>query len=182
MTHQACYDVLIIGSGASGLSLALSLADKLNVAVVSKAGLSESATLYAQGGVSAVMDQSDSIESHIHDTLNAGAGLCDVEVVSHIVKRGRERVEWLIEQGVPFSTHKTDKGNIEFHLTREGGHSNRRVVHAADATGRAIETTLVAQTNGRDDISVYENHMAIDLITHAKLGMNTRSLRRRLST
>ena len=171
MTHQSSYDVLIIGSGASGLSMALNLADKLKVAVVSKASLAEGATLYAQGGVSAVMDQSDSIESHIQDTLNAGAGLCDEEVVAHIVKRGRERIEWLIDQGVPFSTHLSDDGNVEFHLTREGGHSNRRVVHAADATGRAIETTLVSQTGKRDDIAVYEHHMAIDLITHAKLGI-----------
>jgi L-aspartate oxidase len=170
MTHQSDYDVLIIGSGASGLSLALSLADKLKVAVVSKASISEGATLYAQGGVSAVMDQSDSLESHIQDTLNAGAGLCHRDVVSHIVTRGRERVEWLIEQGVPFTTHETTDGNMEFHLTREGGHSNRRVVHAADATGRAIETALVDQTQKRDDIAVFEHHMAIDLITHSKLG------------
>ena len=171
MTHQSCYDVLIIGSGASGLSLALSLADRLKVAVVSKASLKESATLYAQGGVSAVMDQSDSIESHIQDTLNAGAGLCDTDVVSHIVKRGRERVEWLIKQGVPFTTKISEDGNVEFHLTREGGHSNRRVVHAADATGRAIETALVQQTDSRGDIDVFEHHMAIDLVTHAKLGI-----------
>ncbi|MGR8949313.1 MAG: L-aspartate oxidase [Gammaproteobacteria bacterium] len=171
MTHQSSYDALIIGSGASGLSLALSLADKLKVAVVSKASISEGATLYAQGGVSAVMDQTDSIESHIQDTLNAGAGLCHEDVVTHIVKRGRERVEWLIDQGVPFTTHETADGSVEFHLTREGGHSNRRVVHAADATGRAIENTLVDQTLQRDGIAVFENHMAIDLITHAKLGI-----------
>ncbi|MEM7467858.1 MAG: L-aspartate oxidase [Pseudomonadota bacterium] len=171
MTHQPSFDVLIIGSGASGLSLALSLADKLSVAVVSKAAIGEGATMYAQGGVSAVMDQTDSIDSHISDTLNAGAGLCDPDVVRHIVMRGRERVEWLIEQGVPFTTHQTTDGGVEFHLTREGGHSNRRVVHAADATGRAIESTLVAQTERRDDIKVFEHHMAIDLITHAKLGI-----------
>ena len=171
MTHQSCYDVLIIGSGAAGLSMALNLAGRLKVAVVSKSSIDEGATLYAQGGVSAVMDQADSIESHIQDTLNAGVGLCDEDVVTHIVKRGRERVEWLIEQGVPFTTQQTAQGNIEFHLTREGGHSNRRVVHAADATGRAIETALVAQTHKRADIEVFEHHMAIDLITHAKLGV-----------
>ena len=119
MTHPTEYDVLIIGSGASGLSLALSLADTLNVAVVSKAAIHEGATLYAQGGVSAVMDQTDSIDSHITDTLDAGAGLCHRDVVSHIVTRGRERVEWLIEQGVPFTTHESKDGNMEFHLTRE---------------------------------------------------------------
>lgn len=170
MTHQSDYDVLIIGSGASGLSLALSLADKLKVAVVSKATIDEGATLYAQGGVSAVMDQADSVDSHIQDTLNAGAGLCHQDVVTHIVKRGRERIEWLIEQGVPFTTHESDSGNLEFHLTREGGHSNRRVVHAADATGRAIETALVEKAHQRNDIAIFEHHMAIDLITHAKLG------------
>ncbi len=85
--------------------------------------------------------------------------------------RGRERVEWLIEQGVPFTTHESKDGNMEFHLTREGGHSNRRGVHAADATGGAIVAALVDQAERRDDIAIYEDHMAIDLITHAKLGL-----------
>ncbi len=165
------FDVLIIGSGASGLSMALTLADGMKVAVVAKSAIEESATLYAQGGVSAVMDQGDSIESHVADTLAVGGGLCNPEVVEFIVQRGRERIEWLIKQGVPFTTHQTPDGNVDFHLTQEGGHSRRRVVHAADATGRAIETTLVERVHAHPDITVYEHHMAVDLVTLGKLGL-----------
>lgn len=164
------FDTLIIGSGASGLSLALSLAGRLSVAVISKASLQESATLYAQGGVSAVIDQADSIESHVADTIGVGGGLCDPAVVEYIVQRGRERIEWLIEQGVPFSTHENDAGSIDFHLTKEGGHSRRRVVHAADATGHAIETTLLRQIQAHENITLLERHMAVDLISLGKLG------------
>ena len=171
MTEPLNFDVLIIGSGASGLSLALTLADQANVAVVSKAAIEESATLYAQGGVSAVVDQADSIESHVADTLNAGAGLCNAEVVEFIVQRGRDRIQWLIDKGVPFTTHQTQDGTIDFHLTREGGHSRRRVVHAADATGRAIETTLIEQVRAHPGITIFERHMAVDLITLGKLGI-----------
>jgi len=165
------FDVLIIGSGASGLSMALELADHVNVAVVAKADIEESATLYAQGGVSAVIDQADSVESHVNDTIGVGGGLCHPDVVEFIVQRGRERIEWLIDQGVPFTTHETADGNIDFHLTQEGGHSRRRVVHAADATGRAIETTLVERARAHPDITLYERHMAVDLVTHGKLGL-----------
>lgn len=165
------FDVLIIGSGASGLSMALTLANDMKVAVVAKSAIEESATLYAQGGVSAVMDQGDSIESHVADTLAVGGGLCNPEVVEFIVQRGRERIEWLIDQGVPFTTHQTPEGNVDFHLTQEGGHSRRRVVHAADATGRAIETTLVERVRAHPDITVYEHHMAVDMVTFGKLGL-----------
>ena len=164
------FDVLIIGSGAAGLSLALSLAAELKIALVSKSEISESATLYAQGGISAVIDQADSFESHLADTLEAGAGLCRRDVVDFIVRRGRERIDWLIEQGVPFTTTESTDGGVEFHLTREGGHSRRRVVHAADATGRAIESTLVAQVRKHPEIHVFERHMAVDLVTLGKLG------------
>ena len=101
MNNLTEFDTLIIGSGAAGLTLALSLAAELNVAVISKAALQESATLYAQGGVSAVIDQGDSIESHVADTIGAGGGLCNADVVEFIVRQGRERIEWLIKQGVP---------------------------------------------------------------------------------
>lgn len=151
--------------------MALTLADGMKVAVVAKSAIEESATLYAQGGVSAVMDQGDSIESHVADTLAVGGGLCNPEVVEFIVQRGRERIEWLIEQGVPFTTHQTPEGNVDFHLTQEGGHSRRRVVHAADATGRAIETTLVERARAHPDITVFEHHMAVDLVTLGKLGL-----------
>ncbi|MEQ8230786.1 MAG: L-aspartate oxidase [Gammaproteobacteria bacterium] len=163
-------DVMIVGSGASGLSLALALAGDLRVVVLSKATLTESATWYAQGGVSAVMDHADSIESHIEDTLAAGAGLCRADVVEYIVRHGRARIEWLIEQGVPFDTRTSRSGVVEFHLTREGGHSHRRVVHSADATGRAIEQTLVERVREHPNITVLEHHMALDLVTTGKLG------------
>lgn len=171
MNEPAEFDALIIGSGASGLSLALALADHIKVAIVSKSALEESATLYAQGGVSAVIDQTDSVESHVADTLDAGAGLCHPDVAKFIVQRGRERVDWLIEQGVPFTTHQSDDGSVDFHLTREGGHSRRRVVHAADATGRAIETTLIDRIRDHPRVSIFERHMAVDLVTLGKLGL-----------
>ena len=168
--HQDRYDVVIVGSGAAGLSLALALAKHTRVAVLSKGTISECATYYAQGGISAVMDHADSVESHIEDTVGAGAGLCHRNTVEYIVKRGRERVEWLIDQGVPFSTRVSRSGVVEFHLTREGGHSRRRVVHAADATGRAIEQTLIERVVEDAHIDLYERHMAIDLVSTGKLG------------
>jgi L-aspartate oxidase len=171
MNQSTEFDTLIIGSGASGLSLALALGEQLKVAIVSKAALQESATLYAQGGVSAVIDQADSIESHVTDTIAVGGGLCNPEIVEFIVKRGRERIEWLIKQGVPFTTHEDDAGNIDFHLTQEGGHSRRRVVHAADATGRAIEMALIDRVREHSSITVFERHMAVDVITTGKLGV-----------
>ena len=162
---------MVIGSGAAGLSLALTLAARNHrVVVLSKNEASESATLYAQGGVSAVMDHADSIESHIEDTLIAGAGLCRRDAVEFLVRHGRERIEWLIAQGVPFTTRTSKSGAVEAHLTREGGHSHRRVVHAADATGRAIETTLLERVRGNPNITLLERHMAIDLVSSGKLG------------
>lgn len=169
MTHQ--YDVLVIGSGASGLSVALQLAQGARVALLSKGPLQEGATLYAQGGISAVLDSCDSIESHVQDTLTAGAGLCDLEAVRYVVERGRESVQWLIEQGVAFTRAEPKVGGIEYHLTREGGHSHRRIIHAADATGRAIENTLEDRVRAHPSIDVFEHHLAIDLITAAKFGL-----------
>ncbi len=166
--HSA--DVLIIGSGAAGLSLALRLAPSARVHLVSKGILRESASLYAQGGISAVLHKDDSIASHVEDTLRTGAGLCDPDIVRYTVERGREAVEWLIARGVPFTKERQPDGGNEYHLTQEGGHSHRRVIHAADATGRAIETTLEAQVRAHPNIGLFENHIAIDLITAAKLG------------
>jgi L-aspartate oxidase len=159
------YDVMIIGSGAAGLSVALALPTELYVVLVSKSSIDESATFYAQGGISAVMDHADTTDAHIADTLVAGAGLCNIEAVTNIVSDGRGRIEWLIEQGVPFSTRTSKSGVKEFHLTQEGGHSHRRVVHAADATGAALERTLVKKVKERPNVTLLESHAAIDLIT-----------------
>lgn len=173
MTQQADIDVLIIGSGAAGLSLALELADHAKVTMLSKAALESGCTKYAQGGISAVLGEDDSFQSHIEDTINAGAGLCDPEVVKFTVSQGPERIAWLIEQGLLFTQAADSKGNINYHLTREGGHSHRRVIHAEDATGRAITSTLSAKVNVHPNIRILEHHIAIDLITGPKLGLST---------
>ena len=164
------YDIVIIGGGAAGLTLALNLADSARVAVVTKGPLKEGATLYAQGGISAVLDENDSHDAHIKDTLLAGAGLCDEEVVRYTVSQGRDSIQWLIDCGVPFTQETRPDGTIDYHLTREGGHSHRRVIHAADATGRAVETTLVGKVRQHPNIDIHEHHIAIDLITEQKLG------------
>jgi len=170
MNDPRPYDVLIIGSGAAGLSLALALAKRYAVVVLTKTEISETASFYAQGGVSAVFDHADSVESHIADTLRVGAGLCDPKAVDYIVRHGRNRIEWLSGQGVTFSKRVSRSGNEELHLTREGGHSHRRVVHSADQTGRAIQQTLVKRVTEEPNITVLERHMAIDLVNSGKLG------------
>ncbi|TXH04935.1 MAG: L-aspartate oxidase [Nevskiaceae bacterium] len=158
-------EVLILGSGAAGLSLALRLAQQGHaVAVVSKSSLSSGSTLWAQGGISAVLDADDSLENHVHDTLVAGAGLCDERAVRYTVERGPACIRWLIEQGVVFTQEEGDLRGSHLHLTREGGHSHRRVVHAADATGRAVETTLASLAEAHPNIQVRENCVAVDLI------------------
>ncbi len=170
-THD--YDVLIIGSGAAGLTTALRLArarPRLRLAVLSKGPLSEGSTLYAQGGISAVMGPPDSLAAHVEDTLRTGAGLCDEETVRFTVAHAREAIQWLIDQGVPFSRQRGEDGTEGFHLTREGGHSHRRVLHAADATGRALEHTLEAQIRAQENVDLFERHIAVDLITTRKLG------------
>ena len=158
-------DILIIGSGAAGLSLALRLADVARVVVLAKGPLSEGSTYYAQGGVSAVLDAGDSIESHLQDTLIAGAGLCHADAVRLTVEHGREVIEWLSARGVPFTREPTTDGHVDYHLTREGGHSHRRVAHVADATGRAIQTTLEARAREHPNITLLDQYIAVDLIT-----------------
>ncbi|MDO9371988.1 MAG: L-aspartate oxidase [Gammaproteobacteria bacterium] len=167
-SHSA--DVLVIGSGIAGLSLALRLAPHARIAVVTKGPLKEGATFYAQGGISAVLDKSDSIASHIEDTLNTGAGLCNPDIVRFTVERGRECIQWLVDQGVAFTRETRADGTNDYHLTQEGGHSHRRVIHAADATGRAVETTLEQLVRRHPNITLFEQHIAVDLITAAKLG------------
>ena len=162
-TKQRHSDVLIIGSGASGLSLALQLAGHAQVTVISKAELKEGATLYAQGGVSTVLHARDSLEAHITDTFEAGCGLCDPEVVRFVVENGRSSIDWLVELGVNF-TRFPDSSGPEYHLHQEGGHSHRRILHAADATGRAIEDTLESRTRAHENTELFEFHTALDLI------------------
>ena len=169
---QLQYDVLIIGSGAAGLSMALRLADQAHIALITKTILTESSTLYAQGGISVVLDKHDSIESHIADTVNTGAGLCDEAVVTFTVNHARSSIQWLIDHGVPFSREQQADGSSDYHLTREGGHSHRRILHSADATGRAIEKTLAQQVRDHPNIDIFENHIAIDLITGKKVGLS----------
>jgi len=164
-------DVLIIGSGAAGLSLALRLAAHYDVLVLSKAQVSEGSTFYAQGGIAAVFDETDSIESHVEDTLIAGAGLCDCEAVSFVASNARHCVQWLIDHGVAFDRDPLAAGDMPYHLTREGGHSHRRILHSADATGRAVETTLVSQALSHPRIRILERANAVDLILSDKLGL-----------
>ncbi|MEM7207077.1 MAG: L-aspartate oxidase [Pseudomonadota bacterium] len=171
MTDNLNYDVLIFGSGAAGLTLALNLAQERKVAVLTKSDLQECSTYYAQGGISAVLDGDDSFESHIEDTLDAGAGLCDPDVVRFTVERGPGSIEWLQRLGVDFSEWFNADGQRKPHLTREGGHSHRRVIHAEDATGRVVENTLITQARAHSNITLLEHRVAVDLITerrHAK--------------
>lgn len=170
-TPDLSCDVLIVGSGAAGLSLALRLAEHSSVIVLSKGPISEGSTFYAQGGIAAVFDETDSIESHVEDTLIAGAGLCDRHAVSFVASNARSCVQWLIDQGVLFDTEVQANGEASYHLTREGGHSHRRILHAADATGKAVETTLVGKALSHPNIRVLERSNAVDLIVSDKIGL-----------
>lgn len=165
-------DVLVIGSGAAGLSLALRLARNHSVIVLSKGPISEGSTLYAQGGIAAVFDQTDSISAHVEDTLIAGAGIVDRHAAEFVASNARPCVQWLIDQGVLFDTHVQPNGEEGYHLTREGGHSHRRILHAADATGKAVETTLVSQALSHPNIRVLERSNAVDLIVSDRVGLS----------
>lgn len=161
-------DVLIIGSGAAGLTLAHHLASHAKVAVLSKNAINEGATWFAQGGIAAVLDDEDSVEAHVADTLAAGAGLCHEDAVRFTVERSREAIRWLVDQGVNF-TRENDTG--DFHLTREGGHSHRRIIHSADATGQAVHSTLIDKVQALPNVTIYEHHVAVNLITQADPGV-----------
>ena len=170
LPEHSC-DVLIIGSGAAGLSLALRLADQHQVIVLSKGPVTEGSTFYAQGGIAAVFDETDSIDSHVEDTLIAGAGICDRHAVEFVASNARSCVQWLIDQGVLFDTHIQPNGEESYHLTREGGHSHRRILHAADATGREVQSTLVSKAQNHPNIRVLERSNAVDLIVSDKIGL-----------
>ena len=164
-TQMLLCDVLIIGSGLAGLTSALKLADHKKVLIVSKREILDSSSQWAQGGVAAVMSNEDSIESHVKDTEFVGGGLTDPKVASFVASHGKEAIQWLNDLHVPFSRDDTTH---QFHLTKEGGHSHRRVVHAKDATGRAIQATLSEQVKSHANITILENHIAVDLITEKK--------------
>ena len=163
-------DVLVIGSGLAGLSLALKVARHGRVLVVTKKGEAESNTQYAQGGIAAVFGAADSFRAHQRDTLKCGAGLCDPEVVRAVVEEGPERVSELASWGVPFS-----RGSRGFALGREGGHSRRRIVHAADFTGRAVENALLQKVRRDPRIRVIEDRLAVDLLLASRLAPRRRA-------
>ena len=163
------YDVVIVGSGLAGLSVALRLPQSFKIAIICKRTFWESSSNLAQGGIAAVLNPVlDSTAKHFEDTLTAGAGLCDEAATQYIVEHGGEAIDWLINQGVPFSRDASD--NSDYHLTREGGHSQRRIFHAADATGHVVQETLEKIIRNRPNIQLFENHCAVDLITSEKLG------------
>ena len=174
MSTHLQHDVLIIGSGGAGLAVALNLPSHLKVAVISKGDLDAGSTYWAQGGVAAVLAREDDVDSHVRDTLIAGAGLCREDAVRFTVEHSREAIQWLIDQGVPFTRERNDgdSSDFAFHLTREGGHSHRRIIHAADATGAAIFTTLLARARECPHIELLEQRVAIDLITERRLGLD----------
>jgi len=158
------FDVLIIGSGAAGNSLALQLPKNMSVGLISKTELHEGSTYYAQGGISAVLSKIDSIDQHVEDTMEAGAGLCKEEIVKSVAKDSKEIIEWLLDQGVKFTKNKPGSSN-QLHLTKEGGHTYPRVVHAADKTGKAIQESLIEKVRNQSNIELFTHHVAIDLIT-----------------
>lgn len=164
---QHAFDVLIIGSGLAGLTAALLLAPKHRVAVVTKRKLNDGSSAWAQGGMAAVLAEGDSVEQHVNDTLVAGAGLCDVPATRAVVEGAPEAITWLRTLGVAFSEDSEHPG--ELHLTREGGHSQRRIVHAADATGAAVQRTLIEKVRNTPGITLFEHHMLVDVITDRQL-------------
>src|SRR5687767_11984881 len=170
------FDFLVLGSGIAGLSFALKVAAQGRVAIITKKDRAESNTNYAQGGIAAVTSKEDSFELHVRDTLEAGGGLCKEDVVRTIVQEGPQRVAELIEIGMKFSERETPQRELD--LTKEGGHSKRRILHAKDVTGREIERALLAAIARDKNIEIFENHFAIDLITTEKLRVHQPSTNR----
>ncbi len=176
MIDSNTYDVLIIGSGGAGLSVALRVANQAKTLVISKVALTSGSTYHAQGGISAVLDADDSVESHIKDTLIAGAGLCNREAVEVTVMQGKQNIEWLKKQGVEFTVYQSKDGKESFHLNREGGHSHRRIVHSDDATGKEVSQTLVDKTRQHPNITVLEHHNVVDLVVEQKNNQSKRCI------
>jgi L-aspartate oxidase len=168
---MSAYDFIIIGTGAGGLSAALHAAQHGKVCVLTKRTSKDSNSAWAQGGIASVTSDRDSVEQHVSDTLIAGAGLCKEDAVRTIVSEGPSRIDDLLRLGVDFDQRESPDGHLEFDLTREGGHSRRRVLHHQDTTGKEIIDKLLAAVAAEPNIEVLENHFAIDLITTAKLGM-----------
>ncbi len=164
MSQQFTFDVVIIGSGTAGLAAALHLPTSAEVAILAKSPLEQASSHWAQGGISAVLDPEDSIDLHVRDTIEAGVGICDEPVVNFIAGNGAECIEWLAALGMPFTRDNPDVSDSNYHLTREGGHSRRRVVHAADTTGKALQQTLRAHVAERANIKLFYHHIAVDLI------------------
>lgn len=162
-THHN-YDVLVLGAGAAGLTAALKLAESAKVAVLCKSDTTRSSTYWAQGGIAAVLDENDTVEEHVQDTLIAGAGLCDKEAVEHVVKNSTTAIQWLIDLKVPFTKQYDPEQTHDFHLTKEGGHSQRRIIHADDATGKAVAKTLLKKAKKHKNIDLVEHQLAINLI------------------
>ncbi len=165
MSHQFKFDVVIIGSGAAGLAAALQLPTSLDIAILAQAELEQTSSYWAQGGISAVLDPNDSVDLHVRDTIETGAGICDQQVVEFTVANSTECINWLADLGMPFTLDNPELVDSAFHLTREGGHSMRRVVHVADTTGTAMQQTLQAHVAERANIRILQDHIAIDLIS-----------------
>jgi L-aspartate oxidase len=165
--HEQNHPVLIIGAGLAGLTVALHLADHQPVILMAKRRLNEAATAWAQGGIVGVLDQDDSIDSHVSDTVTAGAGLVVESVSRYVAENSADAIHWLVDQGVPFTPDVS--GPKGLHLTREGGHTHRRIAHAADATGKAIHDVLLEKAKAHPNIKILENWIALDLITNKHL-------------
>ncbi|ACX95551.1 L-aspartate oxidase [Halothiobacillus neapolitanus] len=174
MTETPAVDVLIIGSGAAGLTAALRLPTHLKVTLLSKGAINSGSTPWAQGGIAAALGGIEDVEQHVHDTCRAGSDLPDVTVVRRVVASGARQIDWLRSLGMPFSSEDApgETGTEQLHLTREGGHGTRRVAHAADHTGRTLVETLLETVYTRPNITLLEHQLAVDLITTHRLGLN----------